>query len=163
MPCRHILALFAVLVLSWPNKALAQVTFEPHGCEFRVWFVSEPTITKATLPIVDGGTIETTIGELNPLLNDGYAHFFRAECTQIDLGSMSQADLIDDMATLVQMNQLQDAKIWAEELATGEMVGRARASLDAGERVYHLDIRRYVGESSVFDAWAGAESFPQKE
>ncbi len=58
------------------------------------------------------------------------------------------------------MNHLQDPKVWVEELPGGQMVGRVRASIDSGQQVYFLDIRRYLGETSLLDAWAGTEHFP---
>ena len=156
----RVLTLAFALILAWPEAVLAQVTFEPSGCDFRVWFVAQPTVTKATVPAADGGVVETTVAELNPRLDDGYAHYFRAECTQIAPGPMSRDDLIEDMTKLARMNHLQDAKVWVEELPDGQMVGRVRASIDSGQRVYYFDIRRYLGETSLFDAWAGAERFP---
>lgn len=149
-----------IFVLAWQEAPVAQVTFQPNGCDFRVWFVAQPMITKAAARMADGTIVETTVAELNPRLGDGYAHYFRAECTQMTLGPMSQADLIEDMTELARMNHLQDPKIWVEELPSGPMVGRVRASSDSGQRVYFLDIRRYLGETSFFDAWAGAERFP---
>ena len=112
------------------------------------------------MPKEDGTTLATVIAELNPLLEDGYAHYFRAECTQAALALMSQADLIEDMTELARMNRLEDAKVWVEELPGGQMVGRVRASLDSGQRVYFFDIRRYLGQTSLFDVWAGAERYP---
>jgi len=110
--------------------------------------------------MADGTMLDTVIAELNPRLNDGYAHYFRAECTQVALGPMSQADMIEDMRGLARMNHLEDAKVWVEELPSGQMVGRVRASLDSGQRLYFLDIRRYRGDTSLFDVWAGAERYP---
>lgn len=160
MPDSRAFGLAFIFVLAWPEAALAQVTFQPSGCDFRDWFVAQPMITKAAIPTADGAVVETTVAELNPRLDDGYAHYFRAECTQTILGPMSQADLIEDMTELARMNRLQDPKVWVEELPSGLMIGRVRASADSGQRVYFLDIRRYLGETSVFDAWAGAERFP---
>lgn len=154
------LSLLFILALVWSEAALAQVTFQPNGCDFRVWFVTQPIITKATVPMADGTVVETTIAELNPRLNDGYAHYFRAECTQTTLGVMSETDLIEDMTELARANHLEAQKVWVEKLPSGLMVGRVRASIDSGQRVYFFDIRRYLGETSVFDAWAGAEQFP---
>ncbi len=154
------LALIVAFVLVRPEIVLAQVTFQPSGCDFRVWFVTEPTITKVTVPAVDGMTLDTVIAELNPRLDDGYAHYFRAECTQVALGPMLQADLIENMTELARMNRLEDTKIWVEELPSGQMVGRVRASVNSGQRIYFLDIRRYLGENSLFDVWAGAEQYP---
>jgi hypothetical protein len=154
------LSLAAVLALAWPEAIPAQVTFAPSGCEFRVWFVAQPTVTEATVPAADGRAVETTVAELNPRLDDGYAHYFRAECTHIALGAISNEGLIEDMTELARMNRLQDAKIWVEELPGGPMVGRVRATVNSGQRIYFLDIHRYVGETSLFDVWAGAERFP---
>ncbi len=154
------LSLVFILALAWPEAGLAQVTFQPNGCDFRVWFVAQPIVTKATVPMADGAVVETTIAELNPRLHDGYAHYFRAECTQTTLGLMSEANLIEDMTELARANHLQEPKVWVEKLPSGRMVGRVRASVDSGQRVYFLDIRRYLGETSVFDVWAGAERFP---
>lgn len=152
--------LVVALFLVRAETALAQVTFQPSGCEYRVWFVTDPIITKASVPMGDGTTRDTVIAELNPILDDGYAHYFRAECAQVTLGPMSQANLIEDMTELVRMNRLEDAKVWVEELPSGQMVGRVRASLDSGQRVYLFDVRRYLGKTSLFDVWAGAERYP---
>jgi hypothetical protein len=72
----------------------------------------------------------------------------------------SEADLIADMTELARMNRLQATTVWVEELPNGQRVGRLRAHLDSGQRIYFLDIRRYIGKNSIFDAWAGAERFP---
>lgn len=152
--------LMVVMALAQAEDAFAQVTFQPTGCEFRVWFVTDPIVTTAILPLADGSSVETMIAELNLRLDDGYAHYFRAECTLTALALMPKEDMIGDMTELARMNNLEDAKIWIEELSSGQMVGRVRASLNSGQRVYHLDIRRYVGENSILDMWAGAERFP---
>ena len=156
---RAITLIFAILLVR-PETAHAQVTFQPSGCEFRVWFVTGPTITKASMPTADGTMHDTMIAELNLILNDGYAHYFRAECSLVALASMSQADMIEDMTELARMNRFEDAKVWVEELPSGQIVGRVRASLDSGQRLYFFDIRRYLGETSLFDVWAGAERYP---
>ena len=135
-------AMIVAIFMVWPETAFAQVTFQPRGCEFRVWFVTDPIVTKASVPMSDGTTVDTLIAELNPILDDGYAHYFRAECSQVALASMSKADMIEGMQELARMNSLQDAKIWVEELPNSQMVGRVRASLDSGQRLYFLDIRR---------------------
>jgi hypothetical protein len=36
------LAVAGVIILGCSGAALGQVTFQPTGCEFRVWFVAEP-------------------------------------------------------------------------------------------------------------------------
>jgi hypothetical protein len=154
------LTLAIVLVLAWPEALLGQVTFEPSDCDFRVWFVAPPTVTRTMVPVAEGRVVESTVAELNPRLDDGYAHYFRAECVPVALGSISRDDLIEAMTELARMNHLQDPKVWVEELPNGPMVVRVRASIDSGQRVYFLDIRRYLGETSMFDAWAGAERFP---
>ncbi len=73
---------------------------------------------------------------------------------------MSEAILIEDMIELARANHLQEPNVWVERLPSGRLVGRLRASIDSGQRVYFFDIRRYLGASSVFDAWAGAERYP---
>lgn len=111
------IALVVAIVLVRPETALAQATFEPSGCEYRVWFVTDtdPIITKATVPMADGTTHDTVIAELNPILDDGSAHYFRADCAQVTLGPMSQADMIEDMTELAKMNRLEEARVWVEE------------------------------------------------
>lgn len=153
-----ILALAIVLTLS--EGALGQVMFQPSNCDFRVWFAAQPSITKATVPTADGILIETTIAELNPILDDGYAHYFRAECSQLSLGARSQAEMIEDMTELASLNRLENSKAWVEVLPSGQMIGHLRASIDSGQRIYFFDIRRYLSENNVFDAWAGAEQYP---
>ena len=65
---RAITLIFAILLVR-PETAHAQVTFQPSGCEFRVWFVTGPTITKASMPTADGTMHDTMIAELNLILN----------------------------------------------------------------------------------------------
>jgi hypothetical protein len=111
---------------------------------------------------VDGTLIETTLAELNPRLDDGYVHYFRAECTEVAVGPVSEVDMIEGMTELARMNHLQKPKVWVEELHSGRMVGRLRANIDTGQSIYFLDVRRYLGETSIFDAWPAPSSFRPK-
>lgn len=147
--------MLALAVVS--NAALGQVTFQPPGCEFRVWFVVEPKVTKAKVPTASG-PVETTIAELNPILDDNRAHYFRAECTLV---ALEKVDLADNMRQIAEANRLRDAKVWVEEdQSSGLAIGRLRATISTGQRTYYMDIRRYVSENALFDVWAGAEAFP---
>jgi hypothetical protein len=55
-----------------------------------VWFVTKPKTATATIAAADGSKVVAQIAELNVQLDDGNAHYFRAECSQISVGRESK-------------------------------------------------------------------------
>ena len=108
----------------------------------------------------NGALVESTIAELGAKLKSGLAHYFRSECAPIKAQALTSENMIQDLNDLVKMNNLQDATVWTEEGNKIGIIGRIRAKLDSGTRVYFLDIRIYVSGGNVFAVWAGAERYP---
>jgi hypothetical protein len=160
-----------LVVLLLPGAAIAQVGFQPPGCEFRAVFVSEPKLQEVTAPLANGNLVKSYIATFQGIV-DGQPNIFRAECAMVQVPVQIDETLVmEDLKTTTQGSSMKNVNVWIEKdvkprIDLSNIVGRARGELLYGSTTIVMDLHRYysLSASNMFDAWVGSpkDVFPTR-